>query len=165
MQTQRGAKSKNVLKKHTREKNGSKIGNPTCTVLECPRLACPLYIGVSGSNSLKLFYPALGPVTAGTDLVTLPCADPGSSFVPVAPLRARCAADCSLRAALRVRTPWLACCAAGWSPLGGRDKFESVRPAERSQQGSRARSESVLAPFSMLAWLVSKELIDLPFSH
>ncbi len=61
---------------------------------------------------------------------------------------ARCAADCPRRAALRVRTPWLACCAAGWSRPGG-----------------RARSESVLAPYAMLAWPVSIELIDLPFSH
>ncbi len=47
-----------------------------------------------------------------------------------------------------VGTPGLACCVAGWSPPGG-----------------RARSESVLAPCSMLAWPVSIELIDLPFSH
>jgi hypothetical protein len=58
------------------------------------------------------------------------------------------AADRPRRAALRMRTPWLACCVAGWSPPGG-----------------RARSESVLAPCSMLAWQVSKELMDLPFSH
>jgi hypothetical protein len=59
------------------------------------------------------------------------------------------AADRPRRAALRVSTPELACCVAGWSPPGG-----------------RARSESVLAPCSMLAWPVSIELIlDLPFSH
>jgi hypothetical protein len=60
---------------------------------------------------------------------------------------ARFAADRPRRAALRVRTAWLVCCVAGWSPLGG-----------------RARSESVLTPCSMLAWPVSIELIDLPFS-
>jgi hypothetical protein len=59
-----------------------------------------------------------------------------------------CAADCPLRAALRVRTLWLACSAAGWSPPGG-----------------RARSESVSAPWAMLAWPVSIERIDLQFSH
>jgi hypothetical protein len=58
------------------------------------------------------------------------------------------AADRPRRAALRVRTPGLACCVAGCSPPGG-----------------RARSESVLAPCSMLAWPVSIELIDLPLSH
>jgi hypothetical protein len=49
-----------------------------------------------------------------------------------------------------VSTPGLACCVAGWS-----------------QQGGRARSESVLAPCAMLAWPASLaiELIDLPFSH
>jgi hypothetical protein len=51
-------------------------------------------------------------------------------------------------AALRVRTPGLACCEAGWSPPGG-----------------RASPESVLAPCSMLAWPVSIELIDLPSCH
>jgi hypothetical protein len=51
-------------------------------------------------------------------------------------------------AALRVRSPGLACCVAGWSPPGG-----------------RARSESVLVPCTMLAWPVSIELIDVPFSH
>jgi hypothetical protein len=58
------------------------------------------------------------------------------------------AADRPRRAALRVRTPGLACCVAGWWPPGG-----------------RARSESVLASCSMLAWPVSIELIALPFSH
>jgi hypothetical protein len=61
---------------------------------------------------------------------------------------ARCANDRPLRPALRVRTPGLACCAAGWSPPAG-----------------RARSESVLAPCAMLAWPVSIELIGLPFFH
>jgi hypothetical protein len=58
------------------------------------------------------------------------------------------AADRPRRAALRVGTPGLACCVAGWSPPGG-----------------RARSELVLVPSSMLAWPVSIELIDLPFAH
>ncbi len=65
---------------------------------------------------------------------------------------ARFAADRPRRAALRVRTPGLACCAAGWT---------------LSPPGGRARSESVLAPCSlvMLAQPLSIELIDLPFSH
>jgi hypothetical protein len=58
------------------------------------------------------------------------------------------AADRLRRAAQRVRTPWLACCLAGWLPPFG-----------------RARSESVLAPCAMLARPGSIELIDLPFSH
>ncbi len=33
---------------------------------------------------------------------------------------------CLRACALRVRTPWLACCAAGWSPQGGRARSESV---------------------------------------
>ncbi len=63
---------------------------------------------------------------------------------------ARCAAERPRRhgAALRVGSPMLARCAAGWSPPGG-----------------RARSKSVLGPCSMLALLVSVELIDLPFSY
>jgi hypothetical protein len=55
-------------------------------------------------------------------------------------------ADRPLRAALRVRTPGLACCVAGCSPPSGRARFESA-----------------LAPCSMLAWPVSIELTDLPF--
>ncbi len=58
------------------------------------------------------------------------------------------AADCPRRTALRVGTPWLACCVAGWSPPCG-----------------RAISESVLAPCSMLVWPASIEQKDLSFSH
>ncbi len=54
---------------------------------------------------------------------------------------ARFAADRPRHAALRVRTPGLACCVVGWSPPGG-----------------RARSESGLAPCSMLGRPVSIEL-------
>jgi hypothetical protein len=79
-------------------------------------------------------------------------ASSSSSGVPhselLGPECARFAAECLRRAALRMRTPGLACCVAGWS-----------------LPGARARSELVLAPCSMLARPVSKKMIELPFSH
>ncbi len=75
--------------------------------------------------------------------------EPGHALLLVTGTRVRMLrCDCPWRAAPRVRTPGLACCVAGWLPPGG-----------------RARSESILAPCSMLALAVSIERIDLRFSH
>jgi hypothetical protein len=115
-----------------------------------------LQIDVVGLSVLLLRSPAgwarsaAGPLLLDL-LVVREAASSGSGAPHTKSLEFECprfAADGRRIAALRVRTPLLACCVSGWSPQGG-----------------RVRSKSVLAPYPMLARPVSIELIDLPFSH